>query len=72
MAGIDMMARAATGWEALRDALHSRGIRSHEDFAEWIHAQGFPMPRWGAHFSARAPSLTPKLANGAALRDNLL
>ena len=24
----------AVGWEALRDALHSRGIRSHEDLAE--------------------------------------
>ena len=56
MAGIDMTGQvaAAIGWEALRDALHARGIRSHEDFAEWIHAEGFPMPRWGAHFSARA------------------
>ena len=32
---------------------HSRGVRSREALAEWIHSQGFPMPRWGAHFSAR-------------------
>ena len=37
----------ATGWEALRDVLRSRGIRSREDLAEWISAQGFPVPRWG-------------------------
>ena len=43
----------ATGWEALRDVLRSRGIRSREDLAEWISAQGFPVPRWGHHFSGR-------------------
>ena len=42
-----------TGWEALRAVFHSRGVRSREALAEWIHSQGFPMPRWSAHFSAR-------------------
>ena len=57
--GIDMTGQVAVtiGWEALRDALRSRGTRSHEDLADWIHAQGFSMPRWGAHFSARAQIL---------------
>ena len=53
---------AATGWEALRDALRSRGIRSHEDLAEWITAQGFPMPRWGHHFSGRVQERILNLA----------
>ena len=56
VAGVQMSGHdaAATGWESLRDVLHSRGIRSREGLAEWIHSQGFAMPRWGAHFSARA------------------
>ena len=34
--GIDMSGptAAVTGWEALRDVLHSRGVRSREDLAE--------------------------------------
>ena len=43
----------ATRWKALRDVLRSRGIRSREDCAEWISAQGFPVPRSGHHFSGR-------------------
>ena len=50
---VDMIGQVAVAL-ALRDALHSRGIRSHEDLAEWIHAKGFPMPQWGAHFSGKA------------------
>ena len=53
IAGSDMSGptAAALGWEALRDALHFRGVRSREDLAEQIHAMGFPM---SAHFSGRA------------------
>ena len=42
VAGIDMSGQVAVaiGWEALRDALHSRGIRSHEDLAEWTTPKG--------------------------------
>ena len=56
VAGIDMSGptAAVTGWEALRDVLHSRGVRSREDLAEQIHSMGFPMPLWDAHFSGRA------------------
>ena len=50
VAGIDMTVQSRIGWEALRDILHSRGIGPHEDLVEWIHAQGFPMPGWGAQF----------------------
>ena len=42
------------GWEALHDAMRSQGITSREDLSEWIHNQGFPRPRWCAHFSGRA------------------
>ena len=41
------------GWEALRDVMRRMGIPSREQFAERIHNQGFPMPRWRAHFRGR-------------------
>ena len=41
------------GWEALSEAMRVWGIRTREDLSEWIHRQGFPRPRWGAHFSGR-------------------
>ena len=59
MSGLDA---AVTGWESLRDVLHSRGIRSREGLAEWIHSQGLAMPRWGAHFNARAQERLLNLA----------
>ena len=54
--GIDMSGptEAATGWEALRDALHFRGVRSREDLAEQIHARGFRCLD-GALISAAGP-----------------
>ena len=55
VAGVQMAGPDAvmTGWESLRDTMRSLEIRSREQFAEWIHNQGFPMPRWGGHISAR-------------------
>ena len=50
MAGPDA---TMTGWESLRDVMRSSEIRSREQFAEWIHNQGFPMPRSGGYISAR-------------------
>ena len=41
------------GWEGLQSAMNSWGIRSR-GLSEWLHGQGFPQPRWGAHFSGRA------------------
>ena len=41
-------------WNVLRNAMHSWNITSRECLSEWIHNQGFPRPRWGAHFSGRA------------------
>ena len=40
VAGVQMSGfhAAVTGWESLRDVLHSRGIRSREGLAEWIHS----------------------------------
>ena len=57
VAGEEVPGREAAlmGWEALHDAMRSQGITSREDLSEWIHNQGFPRPRWGAHFSGRAP-----------------
>ena len=68
VAGIQMSGRdaAISGWESLRDALQAMGIRSREGLAEWIHGQGFVMPRWGAHFSARAQE---RLLNVAVAHD---
>ena len=45
---------AVVGWEALSEVMRSWDIRSREDLSEWIHRQGFPRPRWGAHITARA------------------
>ena len=55
VAGVEMGGREAltAGWEALRDVMRSMGIQSREQLAEWIHNQGFPMPRWGAYISGR-------------------
>ena len=36
---------------ALRDTKRSWGVSSREDFAEWMHRQGFVRPRWRAHLS---------------------
>ena len=56
VAGEEVTGREAAlmGWEALHDAMRSQGTTSREDLSEWIHNQGFPRPRWGAHFSGRA------------------
>ena len=51
------------GWEALHLAVNTMGIQSVEELSEWIHGQGFPQPRWGAHFSGRAQE---RLLNSAA------
>ena len=40
LGGVDAL---AVGWQSLRDAMRSMGIQSKEQFAEWIHSQGFPM-----------------------------
>ena len=54
-AGEEVSGREAAliGWNALHNTMRSQGIVSREDLAEWIHVQGFPRPRWGAHFSGR-------------------
>ena len=51
--GVEVPGREAaiTGWEVLHNAMRSWGIESREGLSEWIHHQGFPRPRWGAHFS---------------------
>ncbi len=56
VASIEMTGPEAVvvGWEALRRAMQEIGIRAREGLAEWIDSQGFPMPRWGAHFCSRA------------------
>ena len=55
VAGVQMAGPDAvmTGWESLRDVMRSIEIRSREQFEEWIHNQGFPMPRWLGYISAR-------------------
>ena len=53
-------------WDALHGAMRAWGIRSREGLSEWVHAQGFPQPRWGAHFSGRAQE---RLLNAAANHD---
>ncbi len=53
---------AVIGWEALRAVFHSRGARSREALAEWIHSQAFPMSRRGAHFSASKRSFSTSLS----------
>ena len=51
VAGIEMTGPevVVVGLEALRRAMQEIGIRTREGLAG-IHSQGFPMPRWGAHF----------------------
>ena len=69
VAGTQMSGRdAAISGESLRDALQAMGIRSREGLAEWIHGQGFVMPRWGAHFSARAQERLLNVAVNARCR----
>ena len=51
------------GWEALQLALNTTGIESVERLSEWVSGQGFPQPRWGAHFCGRAQE---RLLNSAA------
>ena len=41
------------GWEVLHNAMRSWRVNSREDLSEWIHNQGYPRPRWGAHVSGR-------------------
>ena len=55
VAGEEVSGREAAliGSDALHNTMRSQGIDSREDLAEWIHVQGFPRPRWGAHFSGR-------------------
>ena len=55
-----------TGWDSLHGAMQVLGIRSRKGLAEWVHAQGFPQPRWRAHFSGRAQE---RLLNAAAAHD---
>ena len=67
--GRDVVARVGppmTGWDSLHGAMQVLGIRSREGLAEWVHAPGFPQPRWGAHFSGRAQE---RLLNAAAAHD---
>ena len=55
------------GWDALHGAMQCVGHPiQREGLAEWVHAQGFPQPRWGAHFSGRAQE---RLLNAAAAHD---
>ena len=63
MSGRDAVLAA---WDALHGAMRAWGIRSREGLSEWVHAQGFPQPRWGAHFSGRAQE---RLLNAAANHD---
>ena len=56
----------AVGWEVLPFAMRSWGIQSKEDLSEWIHNQGFPRPRWGAHFSGRVQE---RIWNAVIARD---
>ena len=53
--GVEVPGREAaiTGWEVFHNAMRSWGIESREGLSEWINHQGFPRPRWGAHFSSR-------------------
>ena len=54
------------GWEVLHNAMRSWGVNSREDLSEWIHNQGYPRPRWGAHFSGRVQE---RIMNMAIARD---
>ena len=70
VAGIEMTGPEAVvvGWEALRRAMQEIGIRTREGLAEWIHSQGFPMPRWGAHFCSRAQERMLNIATAGDAR----
>ena len=74
VAGVDMSGAdaAVIGWATFRDVLHARGLRCREGLAEWIHSQGFPMPRWGAHFSGRAQERIMNIAIAADARVSAL
>ena len=54
------------GWRMLCDTMRSWGVSSREDFAEWMHRQGFVRPRWGAHFSDR---IQERILNASVVRD---
>ena len=63
--GVEMPGHDAVmaAWEALHLALVTMGIQSVEGLSEWICGQGFPQPRWCAHFCGRAQE---RLLNSAA------
>ena len=63
--GAEMPGRDAVmaGWETLHHALNVMGIQSVEGLSERVSGQGFPQPRWGAHFCGRAQE---RLMNSAA------
>ena len=63
---------AVVGWEALSEVMRSWDIRSREDLSEWIHRQGFPRPRWGAHISAPAQERILTMAGAVDARVNVL
>ena len=63
MAGTDAV---MAGWDALRNSMRRMGIGSREQFAEWIHNEGFPMPRWGGYISARVQE---RIVNFAIAQD---
>ena len=54
------------GWDGLPEAMSARGIHSREGLSEWVHAMGFPLPRWSANFSGRAQE---RLLNAAVSHD---
>ena len=60
-------------WDVLHGAMRAWGIRSREGLSAWVHAQGFPQPRWGAHFSGRAQERTrPQfMMPGQCIRDSV-
>ena len=60
---------AVVGWEALSEVMRSWDIRSREDLSEWIHRQGFPRPRWGAHITARAQERILTMAGAVDARE---
>ena len=51
---------AATGWEALRDALHFRGVRSREDFGRADPRHGVPDASMGRSFQRQDPRKDPQ------------
>ena len=59
MAGPDAV---RTVWESSRHAMRILKIRFREQCAEWIHSQGFPMPRWRGYISARVQERSLSMA----------